>query len=235
MYLPPTKLEVLDGDVLTPGEPEIVLYNPTPSEQVYGPLDVLFRFMNGRAFDGKLPPCLTTVRAKGTGYGFYAPGRIAEVGGTKIIAEIALNPKYFCTEPIREAAGTFVHEMCHHWQSCHGKPGRGRYHNLQFAQKMREVGLEPSDTGKPGGKPTGDHVSHYIIEGGLFAVAFAELEATGWTIGWGDRSASAPGGEDGAAEGAKPTREKYVCSCCGAQVLGASSVGDLITSVAAAA
>jgi hypothetical protein len=34
---------------------------------------------------------------------------------------------------------------------------------------MREIGLQPSSTGEPGGMETGQTVSHYIIPGGRLA------------------------------------------------------------------
>ena len=42
------------------------------------------------------------------------------------------------------------------------QPGRTGYHNREWASKMLEVGLVPSDTGQPGGKQTGQHMTHYI-------------------------------------------------------------------------
>ena len=42
---------------------------------------------------------------------------------------------------------------------------------------MHAIGLHPSDTGRPGGKETGQSCSHYIIEAGPYARAFAELAA----------------------------------------------------------
>src|SRR5262249_52169765 len=38
----------------------------------------------------------------------------------------------------------------------------------EWASKMKQVGLMPSDTGQPGGKPTGQNMSHYIVNGGRF-------------------------------------------------------------------
>jgi hypothetical protein len=42
--------------------------------------------------------------------------------------------------------------------------------------------------GVPGGKETGQHVSHYVITGGAFAVAFTKLQATGFTLRWQSRT-----------------------------------------------
>ncbi len=72
-----------------------------------------------------------------------------------------------------------VHELCHLWQHHHGKPARGRYHNREWARKMIEVGLVPSDTGRPAGRQTGDSMNHYIREGGPFDAACDQLLASG--------------------------------------------------------
>jgi hypothetical protein len=48
---------------------------------------------------------------------------------------------------------------------------RRNYHNKEWAVKMREVGLIPTDTGQPGGKDTGQKVTHVIEPGGRFEQA----------------------------------------------------------------
>ena len=65
--------------------------------------------------------------------------------------------------------------MVHQWQAHHGTPGRGRYHNDEWADKMERIGLMPSSTGQPGGRRTGDHMADYAIEGGRFLKACKEL------------------------------------------------------------
>jgi len=41
---------------------------------------------------------------------------------------------------------------------------------------MESIGLMPSNTGRPGGKRTGQRVSHYIIKGGLFEASFKQIK-----------------------------------------------------------
>ena len=79
---------------------------------------------------------------------------------------------------IEHVLSTLAHEMVHLWQHHCGKPGRGRYHNRQWAQRMKAIGLHPSSTGKEGGQETGDSVGHYIVPGGPFEVAAHELLMT---------------------------------------------------------
>ncbi len=79
---------------------------------------------------------------------------------------------------------TLVHEMVHVWQHLFGNAGSGRYHNREFAAKMKEVGLYPSSTGEPGGKETGAHMLDYITPGGAFQVAYQSLQQAGWRLRW---------------------------------------------------
>jgi hypothetical protein len=100
--------------------------------------------------------------------------------------------------------------MAHQWQQQHGKPSRTSYHNKEWAKKMREVGLVPSDTGAPGGKEVGQKVSHYIEAGGPFAVACADLLNSGrvelaYIERWGD--------EDARKKKAA-SKTKYTCPGC---------------------
>jgi predicted SprT family Zn-dependent metalloprotease len=197
------------------------VYTPTPSEQMYIPLLVLFNHFNRDLFAGELPDCLVTIRAKGRTQSFYHAKRFTALGNKSVTDEIAMNPAFFPAHPLREIAGTFVHEMAHHWQEQHGKPPRNGYHDRQWAAKMREIGLMPSDTEAVGGRQTGHHMSHYIVEDGAFALSFKRLEASGWQIGWGDAAAAAPAvGGEGVVESPKHKRERFICPSCGPKMYG---------------
>lgn len=139
-------------------------------------LDDLYQFYNDRLFGSKLPECIVNMSRKGGSYGFFVPERWkGENMQRKIIHEISVNPD-FMDRPDKEWHSTLVHDMCHLWQYEFGNPSRSCYHNKQWAAKMIDIGLMPSDTGEPGGKTTGQQMSHYIIEGGLFDVVFNALK-----------------------------------------------------------
>ena len=53
---------------------------------------------------------------------------------------------------------------------------------------MVEIGLIPSSTGAPGGKPIGQCVSHYVKPGGRFEVACAEYLASDTAVLFQDRA-----------------------------------------------
>lgn len=78
-----------------------------------------------------------------------------------------------------------VHEQAHLWQQHFGaRRSRGGYHNREWADKMEALGLMPSNSGGPGGKRTGQQMSHYILPDGDFARAVRELLATGFRLHW---------------------------------------------------
>jgi hypothetical protein len=141
-------------------------------------LDDLYRFYNSALFNGKLADCIVNMSRHNGSYGFFAAQRWrpAENGENRRIHEISLNPDYL-DRPSPEWHATFVHEMVHLWQEDCGRPSRAAYHNKEWAAKMEALGLIPSDTGKPGGKKTGQNVHHYINREGRFIRVFNRLNA----------------------------------------------------------
>ncbi|WP_322097642.1 SprT-like domain-containing protein [Pelagibius sp. Alg239-R121] len=105
--------------------------------------------------------------------------------------EIAMNPEFFGKERVIEVLQTLVHEMCHLWQHHFGNPGRGRYHNEEWADKMESIGLMPSSTGRPGGKRIGDRMNDYPIPGSAFLMVAKALLGEAFDIPWADRFSDA--------------------------------------------
>jgi hypothetical protein len=106
---------------------------------------------------------------------------------------------------------------------------------------MEEVGLVPSDTGKPGGKKVGQGMTHYVDNKGKFALVFKGISKEAHdklrlkylpAIAYSQPSGGASGSASSATIFLKPksgangvtrtvalpvlksgTREKYSCSC----------------------
>jgi len=159
---------------------------PCPTRQAYAELQQAYDHFNAQLYGGQLPACLITLQREKRTCGYFCAKRFSNVHGA-LADEIAMNPTYFATVPLAETMQTLVHEMCHLWQHHFGQPGRGRYHNEQWAARMESMGLMPSCTGKPGGKRTGDQMGDYAIEGGPFLAACAELLTQDFKISWYDR------------------------------------------------
>lgn len=111
---------------------------------------------------------------------------------------------------------TLVHEMCHLWQQEFGRPSRSGYHNEEWADKMAAVGLMPSRTGKPGGRRTGQQMTHYVIEGGPFQGALLAMPRE-YLLPW------ESGGTQAVRNQAK-TKARYLCPNCGTRVWGKSGL-----------
>jgi len=185
----------------------------TPTAETYGTFNQAFAVINVALFEDELPDVLITMQRHKGSRGYFSPNKFTHRRGAEGVHEIALNPATFEDRTDREIASTLAHEMAHLWQEQFGKPSRNGYHNNQWANKMHGIGLMPSDTGKPGGKRTGQKVSHYIIEGGKFDVAWKLLEEAGFKFDYQDKPTNGP-------EVTRKQKTAYVCDGCGIKVWG---------------
>jgi ribosomal protein S27AE len=165
--------------VAVPDERQSVVsyFTTDPTAGTYCGLAEAYTFFNARLFSGRLSPCLITLQRRRKAYGYFADARFRARDGSQVTDEIALNPSYFAGCGVEETLSTLVHEMVHLEQAHFGGPSRSGYHNAEWARMMRAVGLIPSATGEPGGKETGQRVSHFIEPGGRFVRACSELIA----------------------------------------------------------
>ena len=166
-----------------------------------------YDFFNTELFGGSLPPVLVTLQRHAKARGYFSPERFTGRIEDTAVHELALNPDSFTDRTDEEILSTLAHEMAHVWQQTHGKPPTRCYHDRQWAAKMKEVGLMPSTTGEPGGKETGQSVTHYIIPEGPYAKAYARLKA--FQLHW----QSAPQGDQAKAK--KASKTKFTCPECG--------------------
>jgi hypothetical protein len=124
--------------------------------------------------------------------------------------EIALNPDYLA-DGTEAVLLRLLHGMGHHWQHHFGTPGRGGYHNRQFAVMMQTLGLIAA------GKQTGDSVNHSIEPGGRAARVVEDLVNSGWELTLSDApgsNGSALGSVEIEGGGSAPRsgkRTKYTC------------------------
>jgi predicted SprT family Zn-dependent metalloprotease len=183
-----------------------------PTELAYDKLNEAYSHFNRALFADALPACLITMQRKNKTYGYFAGDRFGSADGQEKADEIALNPSHFRDRTTEAILATLVHEMAHLWQHHHGKASRPGYHNAQWAERMRAIGLIPSDTEQPGGKETGQKMGHYVAENGAFAKAVASLIAGGFALPyvelWGDAEASK-------RKQKASSKTKYTCPACG--------------------
>ncbi len=183
----------------------------TPTIEQSQALQIAFDILNYSLFDNTLPNCLITLSARGKSNGYFAPKRWNKAADDS--HEIALNAELLGQQQL--IFEVLARQMVSLWQHEHGKPMRPDYCNTEWAIKMEEIGLIPSDTGQPGGKKTGFRVQHYVDPNGRFKQLMMNIpeDAFPWkTVMTGHRKA------------AKQTRVKYVCRRCDNNVRGVSGL-----------
>ena len=166
-----------------------------------------YDFFNRELFAGSLPQVLVTLQRHANTRGYFAPLRFKGRIDKQSVHELALNPDNFTGRSEELILSTLTHEMVHVWQETYGEPSRRGYHNRQWAVKMREVGLQPTSTGQPGGMETGQAVTHYILPEGRYAKAYATLASSGFQLHW--QSLPASGGK------MNSSKRKFTCPECG--------------------
>lgn len=165
--------------------------NVTPTADLYGQLQQIAAHFNQALFEGTLPPLVITLQRSGSMTGYFSASRWLHVDG-RTVSELALNSAFFATRPLIALCQTVGHELCHLWQHIDGSASRPGYHNSIWAQKMMEIGLMPSSTGKPGGATTGQKMSDYPLPGGKFLNACKLLVTDGFTFTWLDQGHRMP-------------------------------------------
>lgn len=197
-----------------------------PTQETYYALQTAYEHFNRALFSGVLPECLITLQRKEKRvYGYFWSQRFEEIGSGERTDEIAMNPQHFKSRGMNEVLSTLAHEMVHQWQAYCGTPSRKAYHNKEWADKMESIGLMPSDTGKPGGKRTGQQMTHYIIPGGLFEQVCNTLLSDGFRLAWGEITSDLidEPGTKGGGKG-KTTRIKFTCPSCNGNAWGKPSL-----------
>lgn len=178
------------------------------SQQMYSEIIEAYDYLNKCLFAGVLPGAAITLTRHAKAYGYFATNAFKHRHSGEYAPEIALNPDHFLSRTDDEVLATLAHEMCHQWQHKNGKPSRAGYHNKEFAAIMKGIGLICSDTGLPGGKPTGQKMTHYIAPDGPFQEAVRSWKQTHITD-WGSVLQEKTGT-------AKATSKvKYTCPDCG--------------------
>jgi len=148
-----------------------------PTIHQYDKYQKLYDYYNESLFKNELPNCILVLsRNSSLKCGYFYSNRWRDEKGNKT-HEISLNPNYLAAATDIDVCQTLVHEMCHLWQQVFGKPSRAGYHNTEWGDKMKMVGLMPSNTGEPGGRQTGQQMADYPINNGNFQQAFDKMPA----------------------------------------------------------
>jgi len=185
-----------------------------------------FDFFNQRLFEGKLPKVMLTMsRNANLVGGYFSPKKWFDENKEEI-GEIAINANVLKQTGIVKAMSILIHEQVHLWQFAHGKPSRGGYHNREWSDKCKDIGLLPVG---PDGQDTGQTIDTDLIEDGLAIKAIEDLPEED-LFPWMSEPLENPDGGGGGGGGTAPnrpplpkkpgTRTKYTCPACGWNLWG---------------
>lgn len=138
-------------------------------------LRYVFGVLNLALFGARLPPCEFFFERRDDVVGMFRSRRFHGRD------QIGFNPD-FLSRPLIDTLSTCAHELVHLWQYERGKITTVGFHNREWADRMISIGLQPSDTGAPGGNEVGEDMTHYIIAGGRFDCIARKLIASGFRL-----------------------------------------------------
>ncbi|OAS07699.1 hypothetical protein AYO08_10205 [Pseudomonas putida] len=174
-----------------------------------------YQAINERFFSGSLPGCEIRFSTRQGSEGHYRPGALPSGELCPALDQIAVGAHLSSSKMIESLA----HQACHQYRQHSGQPPRRAYHDQVWAEKMVEIGLQPSSTGLPGGQVIGQKVSHYLLEGGGLSLLIRELHDQGLNINLA-RAAGPAGAGRRSAQKKVWARTKYTCAGCNKSVLG---------------
>jgi predicted SprT family Zn-dependent metalloprotease len=189
----------------------------TPVE--YSGLQEAFDHFNRTLFDNSIPDCFISYQRKANSAGSFCPAEFSGRVGKLTRDGIRLNPDWFIDKTDAQILQNLVHQMCHAWQHNHGSPSANGYHNAEWADKIKAIGLQPTSTGGVGGKETGARIFDYVIPSGAFEQTCEKLFSNGWRLNL--QSAPREGKKRGPAKGKTP----FTCASCEQNVWGKPDSG----------
>ena len=108
-----------------------------PTEKQYGAYQYLYDYLNDTLFDGQLPACMLVFSVKkNKTAGYFSSRSWQEKEG--VVHEISLNPEYVKEHSLKETLAVLAHQRVHYEN---GKASRKGYHNREWAEEMKTIGL----------------------------------------------------------------------------------------------
>ena len=138
------------------------------SIELYSKIQMVIDEIDSYFFSGKgkqkLPEVVFAIneRCKTCVLAYVNPEALYDKARAKKLQYLAINPAYLNRDS-QEILATICHELCHVYEHAYIHIPRGGYHDKQWAELMKECGLEPVYNNK-----SKTSVHHKIIEGGIF-------------------------------------------------------------------
>lgn len=187
-----------------------------PTVELYQELQKAYDYFNRELFGNELPDCMITLQRNNKAYAMHYRNNWFTREDEKI-DEIAINPDYILDRKPIEVLSGFAHEMVHLWQFEFGNAGKNGYHNKEWAEKMKSIGLHPSHNGKPEGNETGYRMSHFIIPDSDFEKASQNILLNTKAFNYVSYTKPKPKTKQG-------SKTKYTCPSCESNVWGKSDL-----------
>jgi len=186
---------------------------PKPNVEQNESYLLAFDHFNTALFNGELPrPMLTLTRTNKISAGYTAVHAWVDEEGNGI-NEIQLNANHMrgSERSVIDMMGTLIHEMAHHWQIVFGTPTRSGYHNREWTEKAKSLGLTPKDVKT--GKETGQSIDTSLVDHGPAENAIRNMPEDAY-FPW----EAIPGNFDRQSQPGRPrrsaNRSKYTCPNC---------------------
>ncbi|MEO1015181.1 MAG: SprT-like domain-containing protein [Pseudomonadota bacterium] len=159
--------------------------------QLHASFEHLFNLLNDELFapysrdsngfkTGRTPDCILCIERFKKRYRGFAAKAVWSDKHDRRLDQITVVLDRGCPLDTYGIASTLAHEMVHALQFRDGTIGLGNYHNADFRDRMKSIGLQTSHTGKPGGRDVGTGMSHYVIEDGPFDRVMSAIIAEGF-------------------------------------------------------
>ena len=183
------------------------LLNPT--KEHYGEVVALLEWLNRSFYKGELALPMVTFRLALKSFGAYVPRKWDHRSGPTR-PEFRLNPLLFKGAAFETQCMELLRLMEHLRQ---GKASRTNYHDRDYAEGMKEHGLQ-THRDDASHKETGERITLSVIPGGKFEKLVAkkgESFAFSWAIR-GEQKGAAEGDKSGEKKESKSGRKfKYEC------------------------
>jgi len=156
----------LTGVWIDEGSEPMLAHEIQPAIEEADALTNAFEYLNEELFDNELPMVkLSLTRNPRVKKGHFAENAWVDEAGVEW-HEIAINAQWYAeVQDWRLAMTTMVHEMGHLEQCARGNAGRESYHNRQYVDRMRAMGVDSLDM-EGNRVSSGDRVSSSLIVGG---------------------------------------------------------------------
>lgn len=216
------------------------------SVELYAKVQTVIDELDKEFFSGKgkqkIPQVVFAInnRCKSCVVAYVQADALYDKSTDKKLQYLAINPDYL-NRDIGEIVSTICHELCHVYENAFIHIPRGGYHDKQWADLMRDCGLEPVYLNK-----SKTAVNHKVIKDGAFEAYVKKFEEKHGKDFFNIVSYSSEvqkkvrkelgikddedDGEPKADNADKPVKKynrneiKYVCASCGLKVWGKSGL-----------